>query len=136
MKSSGLVYYATKHKNLGQVYTGLIFFAQYKDLKINRVIFTHFPPRNKRKSNYIERLLHTCFHPTNPVTPLSRIFFEKLIVPQPVYKKNSVILWNLMVHYCFHNYTPVLSEGEPDESSPRHPILFFICTIYYLAFYT
>jgi len=87
MKSSGLVYYATKHKNLGQVYTGLIFFAQYKDLKINRVIFTHFPPRNKRNSNYIKRLLHTCFLPTNPVTPLSRIFFEKLIVPQPVYKK-------------------------------------------------
>ena len=86
--------------------------------------FTHLPPKNnKRNSNHIKWLLHTCFHPTNSITPLSRIFLEKLIVPN--YKKFSVILWKLVVHYRLYNYTPLFSEGEPDESNRRHPILFF-----------
>ena len=142
-----------KHKNLGDVYIGLIFFTQFKNLK--KVSFTHLPPtKNQRHSNHIKWLFRTCFHPTNPITPLSRIFLEKLVVTQLLTlillmwriwwapnnvrkcqmafnsafkfkKKFSVILWKRMVHYRIHSYTPLLSEGEPDGSGPRHPIPFF-----------
>jgi len=44
-------------------------------------------------------------------------------------KKLSLILCKPMVHCRLHNYTPLLFEGEPDESSPRHPILFFRCIV-------
>ena len=124
-----------KHKNVGQVYIGLIFFTQFKNLKKKIVPFTHLPPRkNQRNSNYTKWLLHTCFHPTNPIIPLSRIFLEKLVVPKPLIltllkcriwwapnnvrkwqmafnsalkglKKFSVILWKPMVRWFTAAFT-------------------------------
>ena len=42
-----------------------------------------------------------------------------------LFKKISRKLWNLTVHYRFHKISP-------DQSSPRHSILFFQDSFYYL----
>ena len=54
-------------------------------------------------------------------TLLSTDLLEKLIVPQPV-EEIPQILWNLNVHYCIHNRTPLVLILS--HMNPAHTLLF------------
>ena len=52
-----------------------------------------------------------------------RVLHEKLIIPY-LFQKCYFILWNLKVHHCLHDNTPLAPYPEPDKSNPHPSILF------------